>query len=217
MKHLIWKCLFWTRSASPLQGFPQFWQATGPPLLPCFCFCFCCSRGLWTACCWNTGGGTYRDTDKEILDYTVVDIICKYCFWSNTPNIWQITAYKVDKIQDDLFNFYEPFIHILYLYLMSNKHLKILCAMSDFIAKIETVLWSKNIQLDTPNVTQRYKYNVLICFSLFSVSTLKQVCYFHNLLAGRIVFLLSSLLSHLLCWAIWGRTIECFKSSNKSY
>lgn len=69
MKHLMWKCLFWTRSASPLQGFPQFWQATGPPLLPCFCFCFCCSRGLWTACCWNTGGGTHRDTENDIRLY----------------------------------------------------------------------------------------------------------------------------------------------------
>lgn len=56
-KHLMWKCLFWTRSASPLQGFPQFWHGMGPPPPPP-CFCFCCCRGLWTACCWNTAGDT---------------------------------------------------------------------------------------------------------------------------------------------------------------
>lgn len=62
-KHLMWKCLFWTRSASPLQGFPQFWQGIGPPPPPCFCFCFCCSRGLWTACCWNTEDRQRRGED----------------------------------------------------------------------------------------------------------------------------------------------------------
>lgn len=111
-KHLMWKCLFWTRRASPLHGFPQFWQGIGPPPPPpppCFCFCFFCSRGLWTACCWNTGDrhnwildlisgidGRYTQThtsDDEQLNWhlDLLDFVVNRTVWS-TCKVWSFNS-----------------------------------------------------------------------------------------------------------------------------